>query len=620
MQGPGEPWDGDENAGVAGAIDGIRFQERASELRLREQAQWSHNRALLATILESHAVEVFTAVLISLNFVLVYIDTNFRAKGDAPAWIHPSMLLVLLIYFIDLSIRLWVFRSQFFLSTMNVFDLSVVFLDVLAELIGLMDVEVLRFVSALRILRLGRLLRFIRLVTFFKELLVMCHLMVAAMRTIFWASILMTVMLVLWSIVAVEILHPMVQDITENTDLFDGCDRCTRAYSSVEHSCLTFFQHIIAGDAWGEVNIVIIERYPSAAIFLALVLVTMNLGLMNLVVTVIVDKAQEAREQNVHTRLQQQEQAWSELKRSLYKQCKSLDTNHNGELSLDEFLEGFNSCADFGNAMRVMGIDQRDMSLLYGVMDTDNSGSVSYAEYIDQLWTLKNQSTHSVCVMTKAYVQTIRNDLLGQFQQVHDEMRRVFGDSKDHDLPKVSETGRIESKDSEALGSEIKSSMPTAVVHAAAESEFYRAEVFRRLQGQLDRQLELDARNSELLATIAQNTKLSVPTAAAAGNATTWPANASRWGASASKSSEALSAEIREKELGRDRAHASTQCVTDLGLTAYDFEVPDVPQTMASIPPTNGGYRRAPPWSQPAPLPLTPATHPRPLGDCPPHL
>eukprot|EP00972_Heterocapsa_arctica_P004210 624781-Heterocapsa_arctica.AAC.1 len=67
----------------------------------------------------------------------------------------------------------------------------------------------------------------------------------------FFGMLLLLLMLVVWSIVLVEFVHP-VNSVIEH----EGCHRCSYAYKTVAHSTLTLFQQIVAGDSQRHVHMV----------------------------------------------------------------------------------------------------------------------------------------------------------------------------------------------------------------------------------------------------------------------------------------------------------------------------------------------------------------------------
>merc|ERR1719183_241950 len=117
------------------------------------------------------------------------------------------------------------------------------------------------------------------------------------MKAIFWAAIMILLMLMMWSIVTVELFHPLNLKLAEG-GTYDGCDRCPRAFESVAQSTLSLIQTIIAGDSWGMTALPIIENHPWTVMVFGAILLTVQLGLMNLVLAVIVDSAAEARAQD----------------------------------------------------------------------------------------------------------------------------------------------------------------------------------------------------------------------------------------------------------------------------------------------------------------------------------
>jgi len=105
----------------------------------------------------------------------------------------------------------------------------------------------------------------------------MLHGMTSAMRAILWAAFLIGVVIVLWSIVAVELIHPLNKQIGAS-GVYDECARCPEAYSSVGNACLTFVASILAGDSWGKVSMPIMETFPLSIPFFIAVRELRKLG------------------------------------------------------------------------------------------------------------------------------------------------------------------------------------------------------------------------------------------------------------------------------------------------------------------------------------------------------
>merc|ERR1719352_1735780 len=98
-----------------------------------------------------------------------------------------------------------------------------------------------------------------------------------------------TMTLLVWGILAVQMIHPINKSIAEKTSIYEGCERCPRAYSTVFHSMLTFWKQLVASDSWGTLCEPIIEEAPWASLFFMLVLVTVNLTMLNCILAVVVE-------------------------------------------------------------------------------------------------------------------------------------------------------------------------------------------------------------------------------------------------------------------------------------------------------------------------------------------
>ena len=105
-------------------------------------------------------------------------------------------------------------------------------------------------------------------------------------------------MIIIWSILAVERFHPINRVLyAERQDHY-----CANAFETVMRATLVFFQTLIAGDSWGTCSIPVIEAQPAYFIVFAEAFVTIQLGFTNLVLAIIVDKAQEAKETSKSSR------------------------------------------------------------------------------------------------------------------------------------------------------------------------------------------------------------------------------------------------------------------------------------------------------------------------------
>merc|ERR1712070_239235 len=77
----------------------------------------------------------------------------------------------------------------------------------------------------------------------------------SSMRAMLFGGIMIFFLLMFFSVIIVNFLHPVNAEIN-----YASCDRCSRGFASVMGTTLTLFQQIVAGDAWGQISIPVIEQ------------------------------------------------------------------------------------------------------------------------------------------------------------------------------------------------------------------------------------------------------------------------------------------------------------------------------------------------------------------------
>eukprot|EP00929_Paragymnodinium_shiwhaense_P061601 TRINITY_DN30778_c0_g1_i2.p1 TRINITY_DN30778_c0_g1~~TRINITY_DN30778_c0_g1_i2.p1 ORF type:complete len:1138 (+),score=259.71 TRINITY_DN30778_c0_g1_i2:168-3581(+) len=280
------------------SLDSLSKKKQA--LRKSQQRQsfqnWSVFRLKVYTVVRSPIFENLMTCVIFFNILVLIKETDETADDGAVAspWIFMTNKCLLGVYSVELLSKMFALRLSFFLDGWNVMDFMVVSSDILFMLIDTYVGE-MPTMSILRIFRLVKLARAIRALNMFPELSMLLRGFMAAFRAIFWGLLLVVMVLMIWSILAVRILHKPNTRVTQRM-LYEDCERCPRAFGSVWQSFLTFFQTVVAGDAWGTVALPVIEESPITIVMFICVLVSVSLALMNLILAVIVDSAQHARE------------------------------------------------------------------------------------------------------------------------------------------------------------------------------------------------------------------------------------------------------------------------------------------------------------------------------------
>mmetsp|Transcript_45497 Transcript_45497/g.132460 ORF Transcript_45497/g.132460 Transcript_45497/m.132460 type:complete len:471 (+) Transcript_45497:3-1415(+) len=277
-------------------------------------------------------------------------------------------------------------------------------------LITFMDVTFPLGVVLSRIGRVFRISRTLRMMSAFPELALMLKGMVFAARSIVWGVLMILVTICFWSILAVLFIHPLVKDMAEKGYWADkGCERCPNAFRSVAEAMLTFCQQLVVGEGWSDVNTPVIEAYPWTAVYFAAVVVTTNIGVLNLLLGAIVERATEAKAVTVRDEAAKKDKDFEEAGHKLYDLCASLDKDQSGRLTYNELMAGFMENGEFSDILRVMDIDESDLEVVFTMLDADGSGDVAYEEFVEQLHMMKNHASHTLLIFIKFYVMEIRS-------------------------------------------------------------------------------------------------------------------------------------------------------------------------------------------------------------------
>jgi len=389
-------------------------------------------------LLHNVLFDVVFAVAIMFNLVLVIIETDAVAKNEnPPLWADFVSWVILVAFCLELILRLFVLRCDFWLDGVNVFDFLLVVVDVCFNLLGLLFGKLFP-VSFLRIVRLCKLARVAKAFHVFPELRLMMAGLMGSMKAIFWGTVLLVFTLVVWSIIAVQFIHPLNLELEDEGKYLD-CERCSRHYSTVFNSFLTFSQQVVAGDNWGQVTITVIEHYPATAVFFGSVYLTVGMAVLNLILGVVVDVASQARDTMIEEINNDELISRNEVHSHLLELCKDMDQDGNGMITRQELNAEYQGNEAFREALNNLDIAEDDLDILWTTLDADKSGTVSYVEFLTSCYKLKSSNTHFMLIYIKYYITIIKDKILaGVKEEMTDEERKIEEEIK-HEEQKIEE-------------------------------------------------------------------------------------------------------------------------------------------------------------------------------------
>lgn len=396
---------------------------------------WSPRQRYIYACLNNRYFEVVIGIVIVLNLVLVAVETDASVDGDHPAMIFEIMnWIVVFVFVVEIALKAYVYRSFFFVDEANVIDFFIVAFDVVLCFLSVWFQHMPSF-AILRVFRcVVRLSRALRFATFFEELYTMLQGFRMALNAIFWGVFLLVLSLVVWSILAVQLVHPL----TVNMELED-CDRCAVAFDSVWRASLTLFGFAMFGDGWSTLTVPIVWESPGLALFFLGVLISITFSTMNLLLAVIVEHAEEARQHTLHLDALDAEHKIREAKQRLLTLCADADTDNNGCLSSNELKKVFNVKQEFSNALRGMGAHREDVEMVFRILEEDGRDEmVRYEDLADQIHRMIAQGVGSLqSQLTLTQVTKIHQEVRDCLRMLKDLRSADGGESnaKDERLP-----------------------------------------------------------------------------------------------------------------------------------------------------------------------------------------
>eukprot|EP00931_Biecheleriopsis_adriatica_P046659 TRINITY_DN26813_c0_g1_i2.p1 TRINITY_DN26813_c0_g1~~TRINITY_DN26813_c0_g1_i2.p1 ORF type:complete len:388 (-),score=79.84 TRINITY_DN26813_c0_g1_i2:61-1224(-) len=228
---------------------------------------------------------------------------------------------------------------------------------------------------------------------------------VATIQAIFWGFVMILLQLIVWSVIILQIKEMVVDRNTFAEDDRFGTYWCEAATDSTWNMILLLWQTLITGDSWGACMLPIILRYPLMYWLFAAVFVCIAIGFQNLILAVIVERANaKSEEDRILIQLNEKKEHENEIA-NLEKCFQDMDADSSGALSLEETLDGYDSQPSLQkNLMMKFGIDRSDLAQVIGCFDSNDTGEVSYQDIVEAMMRSERQEESTQLMMLQSQV------------------------------------------------------------------------------------------------------------------------------------------------------------------------------------------------------------------------
>lgn len=256
---------------VAPNMDGLDKMVRPVTLKNKSFAGW---RQKAADIVEHRYFVRSIIALIILNAVTIGLETDKDMMAAYGTFFHIFDIVVIKIFFIEVALKLFAYRKDFFRVGWNVFDFVIVLVTMLPSGGQL---------SILRSMRIFRLFRLFSLVPQMRNVIGALFHAIPGMASI------IGILVVLLYISAVLSVQFFGKNPDPDMQVYFG---------DISHAMYTMFQLMTLED-WTDVANKAIEHYPWAwAFFIPFIIIT-TFAILNLFIGIIVDALNIVKEQDL---------------------------------------------------------------------------------------------------------------------------------------------------------------------------------------------------------------------------------------------------------------------------------------------------------------------------------
>lgn len=394
---------------------------KATMESLEREESYAQKRVLAVT--RGRSFMICSALVIAIHVLYLGIETDFDDARGAPdgVWFYLELVFTL-VFIVELLLRLFAERTQFFYDRWNVFDFALVLISCLDTfIIGQIENDSVRsfgFLNILRGLRLLRLARIVRLLKFFRTLWMLIIGVLDAMRTLVWAWVLITVIIFVFAVFMTRVLG------REHADLSDDL---RQQFGRVEYSMFTLFQ-IMTLEGWPSIARNAMKYEPWIWIVFILFLFSTTFSLMNVIVSVIVESTLDQAKDRKAENMKRQEAELKNAGDKVTEVFNASDGNGDGVVTKEEFIEAMGR-KDVLAYLTEVGIDARQAENLFDILDYDDSGSLDSSEFRKGILKMRGEAQAQDVLAVQCslwrYELRVREDLQALCRRVHIDMAKV---------------------------------------------------------------------------------------------------------------------------------------------------------------------------------------------------
>eukprot|EP00930_Biecheleria_cincta_P002786 TRINITY_DN103784_c0_g1_i1.p1 TRINITY_DN103784_c0_g1~~TRINITY_DN103784_c0_g1_i1.p1 ORF type:complete len:629 (-),score=75.53 TRINITY_DN103784_c0_g1_i1:188-2074(-) len=343
----------------------------------------------MKALVKSKSFELVTAFVIVASGVFIGVETELGkndANYSAPAWLFISGTACNVYFLLETLIRLYAHGREFFVSRdapWNMFDSLLILLAITEAVMSSINL------SALRVLKMLRMIRVFRVFRLSKRLTSLAFMIFGSLQTLFWTMVMLFLIIYALSIFLTTACASWL-NVQQSADSKD-VEFIRTSFGSIFRTWHTLVKVVLGGMDWGEATTALMEFDMLSGAMLLFYICFTTIAVLNVVTGVFMSRAMESAKAN-HAYVVEQQMA---LKQIGYQQIRdffnTIDVDRSGLISCEELTEMLRD-PSIHAFFEVLGFDRMDPQRLFEILDTDQSGRVTFTEFLEGCELLKGDA------------------------------------------------------------------------------------------------------------------------------------------------------------------------------------------------------------------------------------
>jgi hypothetical protein len=376
--------------------------ETTTQIPTEEEEAGTGLSSYIKRVVMGHYFELMMGAVILINMCTTAIQLQWQGyalshdlgiRSDDASWssakngFHMLEVVYNIIYLVEVTLRIMVFRCRFFRSYFNLLD-SLIVLSTCTETFvlqplegaggGMISLSALRIMRFFRVFRMGRMAHMLHTMERLREMRILIQTLIVSVRGLFWSVLLIGGICLAASIVMVQVCHGFLDDesISEERRIW-----IYNAFGTTARASLTVFECTFTGQ-WPKYSGPFIEEVSSAfALFFLPFVVLVNFAVMRVVAALFLKETMRVAdaESGLEEALKMKEKA--SVASDLKKVFMEADTSANGAISQEEFYQMLSN-ENVVAHLTHLDIEIDEAVALFGVLCADD-GEADYEEFLN---------------------------------------------------------------------------------------------------------------------------------------------------------------------------------------------------------------------------------------------